>query len=81
MKDLSVMGRDLDRLVIVDDNPNAYAFQPENAVPVAPFINDLGDRELRKVMKFLEVASLFDDTRDAILHYHLSHNGNQKSQI
>nr|XP_010916740.3 probable C-terminal domain small phosphatase [Elaeis guineensis] len=80
VKDLSVMGRDLDRVVIVDDNPNAYAFQPENAVPVAPFINDLGDRELQKVIKFLEVAPLFDDTRDAILHY-LSDNANQKSQI
>lgn len=40
------MGRDLNRVVIVDDNPNCYIFQPENAVPVRPFIDDLDDGEL-----------------------------------
>ncbi|KAG8634589.1 hypothetical protein MANES_17G061000v8 [Manihot esculenta] len=46
VKDLSEMGRDLNRVVIVDDNPNCYIFQPENAVPVRPFIDDLDDGEL-----------------------------------
>lgn len=35
VKDRSVMRRGLDRVVSVDDNPSAYAFYPENAVPVA----------------------------------------------
>ncbi|KAE8719883.1 putative Aquaporin NIP1.1 [Hibiscus syriacus] len=38
VKDLSEMGRNLERVVIVDDNPNAYSLQPENAVPIRPFL-------------------------------------------
>ncbi|KAJ4980967.1 hypothetical protein NE237_031804 [Protea cynaroides] len=69
VKDLSEMGRDLRRVVIVDDNPNAYLFQPENALPVSPFINDLQDQELRWVIRFFEFADCFEDMRDAIKHY------------
>uniref|UniRef100_A0A0D9WDS3 FCP1 homology domain-containing protein n=1 Tax=Leersia perrieri TaxID=77586 RepID=A0A0D9WDS3_9ORYZ len=69
VKDLAATGRELGRAVIVDDNPNAYALQPENAVPVAPFIDDAGDRELERVMAILAVAAEFDDCREAIKHY------------
>ncbi|XP_073013736.1 uncharacterized protein [Typha latifolia] len=69
VKDLSITGRGLDMAVIVDDNPNAYMLQPENAIQVTPFVNDLGDQELRKVIRFLEVAALFEDTREAIKYF------------
>ncbi|TVU42394.1 hypothetical protein EJB05_08796, partial [Eragrostis curvula] len=70
VKDLAATGRALDSVLIVDDNPNSYALQPENAVPVAPFVgDDDNDRELQRVMAFLDVAAGFDDTREAIKHY------------
>jgi RNA polymerase II subunit A small phosphatase-like protein len=69
VKDLAATGRALDRAVIVDDNPNAYALQPENAVPVAPFVDDDNDQELQRVMAFLDVASGYEDTREAIRYY------------
>uniref|UniRef100_J3M4U9 Mitochondrial import inner membrane translocase subunit TIM50 n=2 Tax=Oryza brachyantha TaxID=4533 RepID=J3M4U9_ORYBR len=69
VKDLAATGRELHRAVIVDDNPNAYSLQPENAVPVAPFIDDANDQELERVMGILAIAAEFDDTRDAIKHY------------
>ncbi|XP_010248403.1 PREDICTED: carboxy-terminal domain RNA polymerase II polypeptide A small phosphatase 2-like [Nelumbo nucifera] len=69
VKDLSEVGRDLKRVVIVDDNPNAYVFQPENALPVRPFIDDLQDQELRRVIKFFEVADGFEDMRDAVKNF------------
>lgn len=69
VKDLSEMGRDLKRVVIVDDNPNSYAKQPENAIPIRPFINDLGDQELWKLIKFFEISDCFDDMRDAVRQY------------
>ena len=50
VKDLAATGRALDQAVIVDDNPNAYYLQPENAVPVAPFVDDVNDQELQRVM-------------------------------
>ncbi|GJM94860.1 hypothetical protein PR202_ga11542 [Eleusine coracana subsp. coracana] len=69
VKDLAATGRALDRVVIVDDNPNAYALQPENAVPVAPFVDDDNDQELQRVMAFLNVTAGFGDTREAIKYY------------
>ncbi|WVZ96954.1 hypothetical protein U9M48_042530 [Paspalum notatum var. saurae] len=69
VKDLAATGRALDRAVIVDDNPNAYALQPENAVPVAPFVDDHNDQELERVMAFLDVAAGYEDTREAIRYY------------
>ncbi|KAI6703558.1 hypothetical protein NL676_012694 [Syzygium grande] len=69
VKNLSKMGRDLKRAVLVDDNPNVYMFQPENAIPVSPFVNDLSDVELGKLAKFFEGTDGFDDMREAVKRY------------
>ncbi|KAI4332454.1 hypothetical protein L6164_017362 [Bauhinia variegata] len=69
VKDLSELGRDLMRVVIVDDNPNCYEFQPDNAIPIRAFVDDLGDKELTKLTRFFEVSDYYDDMRDAVRHY------------
>lgn len=69
VKDLAGMGRDLNKIVIVDDNPNSYSFQPENGIPMVPFTDDVGDRELEKLGKFLDGCDCFDDMRDAVKQY------------
>ncbi|KAL4386511.1 hypothetical protein GQ457_09G003260 [Hibiscus cannabinus] len=69
VKDLSEMGRNLGRVVIVDDNPNAYSLQPENAVPIRPFVEDSEDRELEKLLRFFEWSEGLEDTRVAVMQY------------
>ncbi|XVF25589.1 hypothetical protein REPUB_Repub13aG0225000 [Reevesia pubescens] len=69
VKDLSEMGRDLGKVVIVDDNPNAYSLQPENAVPIRPFVEDVEDRELMKLVTFFKWSERFEDMRVAIKQY------------
>ncbi|KAK8524564.1 hypothetical protein V6N13_015584 [Hibiscus sabdariffa] len=69
VKDLSEMGRNLGRVVIVDDNPNAYFLQPENAVPIRPFVEDSEDRELEKLLRFFEWSERLEDTRVAVMQY------------
>lgn len=69
VKDLSGLGRDLGRVVIVDDNPNAYGLQPENAIPIRPFTDDLGDNELRRLIEFFEGSDSFDDMREAVKQF------------
>lgn len=69
VKDLALTGRALDQVVIVDDNPNAYTLQPDNAIPVKPFVDNLVDAELRKIARFFELAGLFEDVRDAVRCY------------
>ncbi|CAK9166343.1 unnamed protein product [Ilex paraguariensis] len=69
VKDLSELGRDLKSVVIVDDNPNSYVFQPENAIPIRPFTDDIGDGELRRLIEFFEGSDKFEDMRDAVNKY------------
>lgn len=69
VKDLGGLGRDLRRVVIVDDNPNSYVLQPENAVPISPFVNDLADGELRRLVEFFERCVGDEDLRDAVKVY------------
>ena len=43
VKDLSRLGRDLRRTVIVDNNPFSFLLQPENGVPCVPFFGHQAD--------------------------------------
>ncbi|KAJ3694206.1 hypothetical protein LUZ60_009686 [Juncus effusus] len=69
VKDLTLTERRLNQSVIIDDNPNAYMLQPDNAIPVKPFLNDLQDNELRKMVTFFGVCEKFDDLRDAVKYF------------
>ncbi|XP_020232353.1 probable C-terminal domain small phosphatase [Cajanus cajan] len=69
VKDLSEMGRDLTRVVIVDDNPNSFSRQPENAILIRPFVDDVFDRELWKLRNFFDGSDCCHDMRDAVKHY------------
>ncbi|KAI3466773.1 hypothetical protein Pfo_023436 [Paulownia fortunei] len=69
VKDLSEIGRELNRVMIVDDNPNSYQFQPDNAIPIKPFTDDLGDEELKRLIQFFEGCDSVEDMRDAVNVY------------
>ncbi|KAK2393787.1 SCP1 small phosphatase [Trifolium repens] len=69
VKDLSHVGRDLKSVVIVDDNPVSFSNQPENAILIKPFVDDICDRELWKLKRFFDGSECFDDMRDAIKFY------------
>lgn len=59
VKDLANLNRDLRQVVIIDDDPEAYQLQPENAIPIAPFTNgrDRDDRELVELIPFLKALA------------------------
>ena len=70
VKDLSNLGRDLKNVVIVDDRRRSYMLQPENGIPIKPFIDDLHDDELKKLMDiFFKSCDQYEDIRDAVKHY------------
>lgn len=57
VKDLSRLGRDLRRVVLVDDTPLAFLRQPRNGVPVLAFRGDPDDRLLTEaVLPLLQVS-------------------------
>ncbi|KAI5618612.1 hypothetical protein C0J50_21811 [Silurus asotus] len=61
VKDLSRLGRDLNKVIIVDNSPASYIFHPDNAVPVASWFDDMADTELLDLIPFFERLSKVDD--------------------
>ena len=66
IKDLSLIGRPMKDVIIVDNSPNAYFFHPENAVPILSWYDDPDDRCLFELIPLLEALSQVDDVRPVI---------------
>lgn len=61
VKDLGRLGRELHKIIIVDNSPASYIFHPDNAVPVASWFDDMNDRELLDLIPFFERISKADN--------------------
>lgn len=46
VKDLSRLGRNLNKVIIVDDTPNNFKFQKDNAIKVGSWRGESDDNEL-----------------------------------
>uniref|UniRef100_A0A8C3HZR8 CTD small phosphatase 2 n=1 Tax=Chrysemys picta bellii TaxID=8478 RepID=A0A8C3HZR8_CHRPI len=61
VKDLSRLGRDLHKTLILDNSPASYIFHPENAVPVQSWFDDMADTELLNLIPIFEELSEAED--------------------
>ena len=52
LQDLQCLGRDLAQTIIVDNSPHSYIFQPENALPIGTFIEDMQDQVGRGLLPY-----------------------------
>ncbi|EEA08485.1 NLI interacting factor-like phosphatase family protein [Cryptosporidium muris RN66] len=60
IKDLSKLGRNLEDVIIIDNSPISYLFQPENAIPITSWFNDKNDTELYDLLPLLSVCFIFN---------------------
>lgn len=50
-------------IIIIDNSPNSYLFQPENALPSISWYDDMRDRELNEFVPILEKLAIVKDVR------------------
>jgi len=67
IKDLSQLGRKMSEILIVDNSPHSYRFQPNNAVPCTSWFDDKKDTELKDIIPCLETTiKHIDDVRKVL---------------
>jgi carboxy-terminal domain RNA polymerase II polypeptide A small phosphatase len=74
VKDLSLLGRDLSQTIIVDDNPRAYSFQPDNAINITSFPWGVEEKyasnhDLEQIAAFLKGIKDVPDVRGILKHW------------
>mmetsp|Transcript_17194 Transcript_17194/g.60003 ORF Transcript_17194/g.60003 Transcript_17194/m.60003 type:complete len:358 (-) Transcript_17194:168-1241(-) len=57
VKDISKLGRNLERVLIIDHDPAAFQLQPQNGIQIKPFDGDPKDSELADLLEFLKAAA------------------------
>ena len=73
IKDISKIGRDIKKIIIVDNIANNFKLNPENGIQIAPFFGEYSEKdnvllELKKLLiNFYK--SGFEDLREAIKQY------------
>lgn len=61
-KDLSILGRDMSKVILVDNSPFSYLYQIANGVPILPYYNGQ-DQELLALEKYLMNLVKVEDVR------------------
>ena len=90
VKDITKLGRDIKKVIIVDDDPENFRFTPENGIQISPYLGDSTKDdttlfELKRLLILFQRTGV-DDIRKAIKTYEkdikekISLNYNKKFQ-
>lgn len=79
LKDLGKLGRDLNKVVIIDDRPEAYGLHPQNAIPIYSWCDDAQDQELIMATKLLVQIASEASTVTALAQLDQEHGWNRCS--
>ncbi|XP_054646577.1 CTD small phosphatase-like protein 3 isoform X1 [Dunckerocampus dactyliophorus] len=74
IKDLSILGRDLTKIVVLDNAPHTYPYHLMNTLPIKSWSGESEDRELQKIIPYMEKLSTAEDFREVLKkrkdHFH-----------
>lgn len=66
LKDLTLVDKDLRRVVLVDNTYSSFILCPSNGIPVVTFVDDEKDRYLEDVFKVLSSLENEKDVRNLL---------------
>mmetsp|Transcript_7656 Transcript_7656/g.12398 ORF Transcript_7656/g.12398 Transcript_7656/m.12398 type:complete len:275 (-) Transcript_7656:22-846(-) len=66
VKDLTILGGNLQRIAIIDNHPSSYALQPNNGIPIRTWTGNPFDRELFKLLPMLEKLSAAENVQSCL---------------
>ncbi|XP_028259899.1 CTD small phosphatase-like protein 2 [Parambassis ranga] len=74
IKDLSILGRGLNKTVVLDNAPHTYPYHLMNTVPIKSWSGESHDRELLKLIPYMEKLSAAEDFQEVLKkrkdHFH-----------
>jgi len=79
VKDLTHLGRPLEHVVIVDNSPFSYMFQPENAIAIGTWFSDRSDRQLYELLPYLDTIFNTGDVVSAMQQNKLVFSGGSQT--
>lgn len=73
VKDLRILNRSLEKVVLVDNAMYSFALQLSNGVPIIPFSDNPADQELQHLAAFLLKLRHSEDVRP-VIHQHFKYS-------
>ena len=70
VKDLSALGRDLSKVVIIDNAVEAMGFQLHNGIFIESFLGSPADTSLLQMNTFLDMMDEARDVRSAVAQFY-----------
>lgn len=67
IKDMSKLGRSMKDIIIIDNSPTSYSFQPENGMPILSWYEDQNDTKLYDLIPVLALMSQVHDVRPILI--------------
>lgn len=74
IKDLSLLGRDLAKTVVLDNAPHTYPHHLMNTIPISSWSGEPEDRELQRLIPYMDKLCTAEDFREVLKkrkdHFH-----------
>jgi len=77
VKDLSLLGRPLQRIAIIDNSPTSFLFQPRNSVQCTSWFDDMADTELMDMLPLMEDLAVCDNVYVVLDEFRLQMSAGQ----
>lgn len=68
------LGRNLKDVIIIDNSPSSYMFQPENGLPILSWYEEKTDTKLYELIPALKLMAEVSDVRQVITECTLKDN-------